>query len=102
MHKVAQEYAQVEGAEFFDVGWGSDIAACRAALPHAIFSLRLSPVRVATLTPAEVAADVESVLRAAGPLDRAVLCCINLDDKTPDENVHAIFEVAARYRRYGA
>lgn len=102
MHKVRDEYAQVEGAELFDVGWGSDVAACRAALPEAIFSLRLSPVRVSTLTPAEVAADVEGLLSAAGPLERAALCCINLDDQTPDENVHAIFQVAEHYRRYGA
>ncbi len=102
MHKVRNEYAQVEGAEFFDVGWGSNVAACRAALPDAIFSLRLSPVRLATLTPAEVAADVESLLRAAGPLERIALCCINLDDQTPDENVRAIFQVTQRYQRYGA
>ncbi len=102
MHKVAKEYAQVEGLEFFDVGWGSDVAACRAALPDAFFSLRLSPIRVATLTPADVAADVEGLLRAAGPLEQAGLCCINLDDTTPDENVRAIFEVSERYRRYGA
>jgi len=102
MHKVRNEYAQVEGAEFFDVGWGSDVAACRAALPNAIFSLRLSPVRLATLTPPEVAADAEGLLRAAGPLERVALCCINLDDKTPDENVRAIFQVAERHRRYGA
>ena len=102
MHKVRNEYAQVEDAEFFDVGWGSDVAACRAALPEAIFSLRLSPVRVASQTPAEVAADAEGLLRAAGPLERAALCCINLDDQTPDENVHAIFQVAERYRHYGA
>jgi hypothetical protein len=98
MHKVRQEYARVEGAEFFDVGWGSDVAACRQALPHAIFSLRLSPVRVATLSPAEVAADVASLLRAAGPLERAVLCCVNLDATTPDENVRAIFGAARTYR----
>lgn len=102
MHKVRNEYASVERVEFFDVGWGSDIAACREALPNAIFSLRLSPVRVAGSTPSEVAADVEGLLRAAGPLERAALCCINLDDKTPDDNVRAIFEVAERYRRYGA
>jgi len=102
MHKVRNEYAQVEGAEFFDVGWGSDVAVCRAALPHAILSLRLSPARVSTLSPVEVAADVEGLLRAAGPLERAVLCCINMDDQTPDENVQAIFAVAERYRRYGA
>ncbi len=102
MHKVRREYASVEGVEFFDVGWGSDVAACREALPNAIFSLRLSPVRVAGLTPAQVSADVEGLLQAAGPLERAALCCINLDDKTPDDNVRAIFEVAERYRRYGA
>ncbi len=102
MHKVRNEYAKVEGAEFFDVGWGSDVAACRAALPNAIFSLRMSPVRVAMLTSPEVAADVEALLRAAGSLERAALCCINLDERTPDENVRAIFEVAERYRKYGA
>jgi len=59
-------------------------------------------VRVSTLSPAEVAADAEGLLRAAGPLERAALCCINLDDQTPDENVRAIFQVAERYRRYGA
>jgi hypothetical protein len=102
MHKVRFEYAQVDGAEFFDVGWGSDVAACRAALPNAIFSLRLNPVRVAAVRPADVAADTRSLLAAAGPLQQAALCCINLDATTPDENVRAIFEVAEAYRRYGA
>jgi hypothetical protein len=102
MHKVRNEYARVEGAEFFDVGWGSDVAACRAALPNAIFSLRMSPVRVAMLARDEVAADVEALLRAAGPLERAALCCINLDDRTPDENVRAMFQVVEQYRKYGA
>ncbi len=100
MHKVAKEYAQVAGLEFFDVGWGSDIAACRSALPNAFFSLRLSPIRVAILTPEQVAEDAEGLLHAAGPLSQAALCCINLDDSTPDENVRAIFRVAERYRRY--
>lgn len=102
MHKVRHEFARVGGAELFDVGWGSDVAACREALPNAVFSLRLSPVRVSTLSRKEVIEDVENLLRAAGPLERAALCCINMDDKTPDENVRAIFETAARYRRYGA
>jgi hypothetical protein len=102
MHKVRNEYARVEGAELFDVGWGSDVAACRTALPEAIFSLRLSPVRVASATPQAVAEDVEALLRAAGPLDRAALCCINLDHTVPDANIHAIFEVVERYRRFGA
>jgi hypothetical protein len=44
----------------------------------------------------------DSVARAAGPLERAALCCINLDDQTPDDNVRAIFAMAERYRQYGA
>jgi hypothetical protein len=99
MHKVRKEYGQVEGAELFDVGWGSDVAACRAALPEAIFSLRLSPVRVGSESVAEVSADVESLLRAAGPLEQSVLCCVNLDENTPDANIREIFAVAERYRR---
>jgi hypothetical protein len=102
MHKVRNEFARVDGTELFDVGWGSDIAACRAALPNAIFSLRLNPVRVASLSRKEVVEDVEKLLHAAGPLERAALCCINMDDQTPDENVRAIFETAAAYRRIGA
>ena len=102
MHKVRNEYARVDGTEFFDVGWGSDIAACRAALPNAIFSLRMSPVRVATLTRDQVIADAESLLRAAGPLERAALCCVNLGERTPDDNVRAIFEIAEQYRKFGA
>ena len=102
MHKVRHEFARVDGVELFDVGWGSDVTSCREALPNAVFSLRLSPVRVSTLSRKEVIADVENLLRAAGPLERAALCCVNMDDKTPDENVRAIFETAARYRRYGA
>lgn len=102
MHLVREEYAKVEGAELFDVGWGSDVAACRASLPGAVFSLRMSPVRVATASRAEVVADVEALLRNAGPLEQAALCCINLDDRAPDENVRAIFEVAERYRKIGA
>ncbi len=102
MHKVRQEFARVDGAELFDVGWGSDVAVCRTSLPNAIFSLRLNPVRVSTLPREQVVADVEALSRAAGPIARAAVCCVNMDDKTPDENVRAIFQTVERYRRYGA
>ncbi len=102
MHKVRAEFARVDGAELYDVGWGSDVAACRAALPKPIFSLRLSPNRVSSLSREQVVTDVENLLRAAGSLERAAVCCINLDDRTPDENVRAIFQTVERYRRFGA
>ena len=101
MHRFAGLYARVP-AVFFDVGWGSDVAACRQQLPDAFFSLRLSPVRMLRATPREISADTEALLRAAGPLQQAGVCCINMDYGTPDDNIFAMMEILERYRRYGA
>ncbi len=100
MHQVAPAYRELE-LVFADVGWGSDVAACRAALPDTFLNLRLSPIRMLQCTPDEVAADAENLLRAAGRLDGAGICCINMDYGTPDENLFAVYEVVERYRRYG-
>lgn len=101
MHLFAPTYAHVS-ASFFDVGWGSDVPACRNALPDAFFSLRLSPVRMLQCRPYEIATDIEKLLLAAEPLGRAGVCCINMDYDTPDENIFAVYEVVQRYRRSGA
>ena len=99
LQRVVHAYAQVPGLAYVDVGWGSDVAACRRVLPDAILSLRLNPARLRAQTPSEVRADVGRLLDAAGPLDRTALCCVAMDAATPDENIRAIFEVAERYRR---
>jgi uroporphyrinogen-III decarboxylase len=101
MHKVAPLYAELP-ASYFEVGWGSDVAACRAALPDAFLNLRLNPVRMLQGTPQEIAEDTDKLLAAAGPLEQAGVCCINMDHGTPDDNIFAMFEVVQRYRRYGA
>jgi hypothetical protein len=99
LQRVVHAYAQVPGLAYVDVGWGSDVAACRRVLPDAILSLRLNPARLRAQIPSEVRVDVERLLDAAGPLDRTALCCVAMDAATPDENIRAIFEVAERYRR---
>jgi hypothetical protein len=97
-HLFAPLYARA-GAVYLDVGWGSDIAACRAALPEAWLSLRLNPVKMLTATPDEAAADVAMLLDAHGaPWDKVAVCCINMDYGTPDETVRAMFRTVARYR----
>jgi len=101
LHRVAPVYAET-GAIYYEVGWGSDPAACRAALPDAFLNLRLSPIRMLQATPAEIAEDTERLLRAVGPLEGAGICCINMDAGTPDDNIFAMFEVVQRYRAYGA
>ncbi len=101
LHRIAPVYAELPVA-FFGVGWGSDVARCREVLPDAFFNLRLDPVRMLQCTPQEIAEDTEKLLLAAGPLEQAGVCCINMDYGTPDDNIFAMFEVVERYRRYGA
>jgi hypothetical protein len=104
MHQVAGAYAELNLA-FADVGWGSDVAACRTALPDTFLNLRLSPIRMLQASAAEVAADADALLRAASAdgrhLDKVGLCCINMDYGTPEENLFAAHEVVERYRRNG-
>ena len=97
LQRYASAYAGLQPV-FVDVGWGSDVAACRSALPDVFLNLRLSPVRMLTCTPQEIARDTEDLLRAAGPLDLAGVCCINMDYGTPDENLFTMFEVIERFR----
>ncbi len=97
-HLFAPSYARA-GAVYLDVGWESDIAACRAALPEAWLGLRLNPVRMLDGTAEQATADTEKLLRAHGPpWDKVAVCCINMDYGTPDEAVRAIFQTVARYR----
>ncbi len=98
MEHVLAGFARINGVEFFDVGWGSDIARCRHALPDAFFSLRLSPVRLKTATVEDVRNDLNHLLDRVGPLDRAAVCCVNIDCGTPDENVREIFRVVEQRR----
>jgi hypothetical protein len=97
-HLFAPLYARA-GAVYLDVGWGSDIAACRAALPDAWLSLRLNPVKMKDAAPEEAVADTEGLLQAHGtPWDKVAVCCINMDYATPDDVVRAMFQTVARYR----
>jgi len=97
-HLFASLYAQA-GAVYLDVGYGSDIAACRAALPKAWLSLRMNPVKMLTATAAEAEAEVDMLLHAHGePWDKVAVCCINMDYGTSDEAVRAMFQTVAHYR----
>jgi hypothetical protein len=101
LHNMASFYAELP-LVFVDVGWGSDVALCRRALPDAFLNLRLNPVRMLTCSPEEIAADTDQLLKAAAPLENVGVCCINMDYGTPDENIFAMAQVVERYRRYGA
>ena len=99
LERVIEAYARVPGLAYVDVGWGSDVVACRKALPEAFLSLRLNPARLRGQTPAQVRRDVERLRKQAGPLHRVALCCVARDAGTRAENVRANMEAADRYRR---
>ena len=98
LHKIAPVYAELPLA-MVDVGWGSDVAAVREALPDAFLNLRLNPVRMLQAAPREIAADTKALLDAAGPLENVGVCCINMDYGTPDENIFAMYEVVEQFRQ---
>jgi hypothetical protein len=101
LHRLAPSYARVGEVSFFDVGWGSDVAACRKVLPDAFFNLRLSPVKLVRCTPDDVISDVRRLARESGRPDRTGFCCTNMDDQVPDENVRALYHAVAELRQHG-
>jgi uroporphyrinogen-III decarboxylase len=98
LHRMAAVYAELP-LTMVDVGWGSDVTAVREALPDVFLNLRLDPVRMLQATAEEITADTEGLLKAAGPLENAGVCCINMDYGTPDENIFAMYEVVERFRQ---
>jgi uroporphyrinogen-III decarboxylase len=98
LHKIAPVYSELP-LTMVDVGWGSDVATVREALPDTFLNLRLNPVRMLQAGPREIAADSRGLLEAAGPLENAGVCCINMDYGTPDENIFAMYEVVEQFRR---
>ncbi|UCH11235.1 MAG: hypothetical protein JSU61_04930 [Fidelibacterota bacterium] len=99
LERMSTDFADIKGLSFVDVGWGSDVRLCREALPDKFLSLRLSPVRMMSESPDAISEDIRKLVEAAGPIEQAGLCCINMDYGTPDENIRTLFEIAAEYRR---
>ena len=100
MHIYARAYSEVPNIAFFDVGWGSDIELCRNSLPDAFFNLRLSPVKVMNCTASEIEEDIVDLVNRNGGIKNSGICCINMDDGVPDENIRTIFKTADRMRGF--
>jgi hypothetical protein len=93
LQRFAKDYAKAKPV-FVDVGWGSQVAECSAALPETFLNLRMSPVRMLQQRAAEIRADAQGLLAASGRTRNVGLCCINMDYGTPEENVLAMLDVA--------
>jgi len=98
MHVHAEGYAKVNGASFFDVGWGSDISYCRKKLPNAFLNLRYDPVKIKDAKTDEIKADIQKMISQSADLGKTGVCCINMGWDVPDENILAIIDTVNSVR----
>ncbi|MCX6081336.1 MAG: hypothetical protein NTW32_17530 [Chloroflexi bacterium] len=98
LHRFKSVYGRIP-AEFFDVGWGSDVHQCRQAWPNAFLNLRLSPVRMLQNSASEIYQDTFGLLQAAGAPQKVGVCCINMDAGTPDENIKEMIRAVSDYSK---
>jgi hypothetical protein len=91
-HRYAESFARLPKLDFLDLGWGGDVAHLRKLLPSTFFNLRLSPVELVNMTVGEIQATVTKLVSDSGNLALTGVCCINMDDKVPDDKIDAIFE----------
>lgn len=94
----AKYYAQIP-ARYCEIGWESNPALCREAMPLAFLNLRLSPIRMLNCTSSEIQSDVEFLLDSVRNLTNIGISCINIDAGTPHENIVAVCETVERIRR---
>lgn len=98
--QVLTGYAKVPNLEFLEVGFGSDVKRTRDVLgPAVAINARISPVLMKNGTPAEVEAEVRSLIDQGHPLENFSIDTVGLTYGTPDENVRAARRTAADYGR---
>lgn len=97
-HRFAASYAKLPRLDFLDLGWGGDVALLRRHLPKTFFNIRLDPVSIVRMTPAEIR---ETIIRLARQSDNPWLtgvCCINMDNTVSDDQINAIFDTVKELR----
>lgn len=99
MQNVIKGYSKIPNVSFFDIGFGSDISKCRKLLKNSFFNLRLSPVKILKCKKEEVRNDIIRMVEHNGSIENVGICCINMDYKTPDENINAIYETVYELRK---
>ena len=92
-----ENFAAVPGARYVRVGWGTDFTRAAAVLHDRHLKPSLSVFRVASQPPAEVAAEVVSVLEAVEPVEHTSLLMINSGSEMPDANVRAVVETVVAF-----
>ncbi len=98
-HRYAAAFARIPHLDFLDVGWGGDVRALREKLPDTFMNIRLSPVLIVDQSVADIRHAIRTRVADSGDPRLTGVCCINMDDRVPDENVRAIFETVFELRK---
>lgn len=97
-HRFKDAFARLPKLDFLDLGWGGDVAAIRRALPDTFLNLRLSPTLMRDWRPSDVRDTIERLVRESEDAHLTGVCCINMDQDVPDENVRAMLEAVRALR----
>jgi hypothetical protein len=97
-HRFAASYAKLPRLDFLDLGWGGDVALLRRHLPKTFFNIRLDPVSIVRMTPAEIRETIIRLVRQSDNPWLTGVCCINMDNTVSDEQINAIFDTVKELR----
>ncbi len=81
------DYAQVPGLGYIDMGMDSDLSRARAAFPDARRAIMYTPMDVANKSLDAIRDDLERIARDYGPCD---IVFADIEAGTPDEKVQAL------------
>ena len=98
-HRHAKAYGELPCLDFFDLGWGGDIAVIRKHLPATLLNLRLDPVHLNSYSHEEIEDFIRKGVSLSGNPYLTGVCCINMDAETDDEKVRTILRVVETLRK---
>jgi hypothetical protein len=98
-HRHAAVYGELPFLDFFDLGWGGDIAVMRRHLPHTLLNLRLDPVTLNGISHGEIEEFIRKGVALSGNPYLTGVCCINMDVETDDEKVRTILRTVEALRK---
>jgi hypothetical protein len=97
-HRHAAAYGELPALDFFDLGWGGDIAYIRKHLTHTLLNLRLNPVDINDRSHEEIERFIREGVALSGNPYLTGVCCINMDAETDDEKVRTILRTVEAIR----
>jgi hypothetical protein len=92
-------FAELDGLDFLDVGWGGDVGKIRTHLPGTFLNIRLSPVEMIDQSTIEIEQTIRRLVAESGKPGLTGVCCINIDEKVADDKISCIFETVAALRK---